>query len=118
MAELTAVVLTGDAGAMIVLRASDGDEVASWPVDGAARPDVALVDALARLQLVARRLGCSIRLRHASADLLGLLDLLGLAHVVTDEEVGPDLGLQMGGEPEGGEDLGVEEVVVSHDPVV
>jgi hypothetical protein len=110
-------VVTGDGGARIVLRASDGGEVASWPVDGAERPDLALVDALARLQLVARRLGCSIRLRHASAELLGLLDLLGLAEVVTDEAVAPNLGLQMDGESEGCEELRVEEVVVMDDPV-
>ncbi|MEV6397785.1 STAS domain-containing protein [Streptomyces sp. NPDC051907] len=37
------------------------------------------VDALARLQLTARRLGCRIRLRNAGAELRLLLDLVGLA---------------------------------------
>ena len=117
MTELTATVLTDDGGGRLVLRASDGAEVASWPLDGAASPDLALVDALARLQLIARRLGCSIRLQQASADLLGLLDLIGLAGAVTDETVAPDLRLQMGGQPECGEDVRVEEVVVADDPV-
>jgi hypothetical protein len=40
--------------------------------------DVASVDSIARVQLVARRLGLEIRLHHASADLRGLIDFLGL----------------------------------------
>lgn len=45
-------------------------------------PDAVTVDALARLQLTARRFGCRIRLRHACGRLRGLLDLMGLAEVV------------------------------------
>lgn len=41
-------------------------------------PDAATVDALARLQLVARRYGGTVRLRNASAELLELVDLMGL----------------------------------------
>ena len=85
------------------------DEVACWPFTadaGDGRPDLSTVDALARLQLAARRLGCSIRLRDACADLVGLLDLVGLREC-----------LEVGGQPEGGEQLGVEEVVVPDDPV-
>jgi anti-anti-sigma regulatory factor len=44
-----------------------------------AQADLALVDALARLQLAARRLGCSVGLRNVSADLYRLLALAGLA---------------------------------------
>jgi hypothetical protein len=40
--------------------------------------DVAAVDALARMALTARRLGCTVRLRHAGDDLRGLLALAGL----------------------------------------
>jgi hypothetical protein len=36
------------------------------------------IDALARLQLAARRHGCRVRLHHASHDLLDLLDFVGL----------------------------------------
>lgn len=72
------------------------------------RPDLALVDALARLQLAARRLGCSIRLRDASRELHELLDLAGLGDLVA----GPaGLPLDAGREAEGGEHLGVQEVV-------
>jgi hypothetical protein len=50
-------------------------------VRGAA-PDAVTVDALARLQLAARRHGCGVRLRHASADLVELIGFMGLADVL------------------------------------
>jgi ABC-type transporter Mla MlaB component len=45
-------------------------------------PDAATVDALARLQLTARRLGRQIVLRHACDELRQLLFLVGLSDVV------------------------------------
>jgi len=45
-------------------------------------PDAAMVDALARLQLTARRLGCQVRLRDACGELRELLTLVGLGEVV------------------------------------
>ena len=45
-------------------------------------PDAVTVDALARLQLAARRHGCQIRLRHASLALLDLVALMGLRDVL------------------------------------
>jgi ABC-type transporter Mla MlaB component len=45
-------------------------------------PDGATIDALARLQLAARRRGCRVALRGAGADLLGLLALSGLSDIV------------------------------------
>ena len=50
-----------------------------------AEADVATVDALARLQLTAKRLGCRLRLRNASAELLQLVAFMGLADVLPDE---------------------------------
>jgi ABC-type transporter Mla MlaB component len=47
-------------------------------------PDAVTVDALARLQLAARRHDCQVRLRHASEELLGLVDFMGLADVLPD----------------------------------
>src|SRR5690242_19701914 len=44
--------------------------------------DAVTVDALARLQAVARRNGCVVVLRNASADLMGLVDLMGLTDVL------------------------------------
>ena len=72
-------------------------------------PDLALVDSLARLQLAARRRGCSIRLRNAGRALCDLIALVGLADV---------LPVEVGREPEAGEQLGVEEVVQPRDPAV
>ncbi len=45
-------------------------------------PDLCLVDALARLQLEARRHGCSVRLRDPCAELRELLELVGLTHLI------------------------------------
>jgi hypothetical protein len=45
--------------------------------------DLEAVDALMRLELVARRLGYSIHLYDPSGDLIELLDVLGLREVVT-----------------------------------
>ena len=95
-----------DARAEVVLL-RDGAEVTSWPLvceDG--RVDLGAVDALARLQLQARRQGCTVWLRHACPDLIELLELVGLLPV-----------LQGGREAEGLEQGGVEEVVVPDDPV-
>jgi hypothetical protein len=50
-------------------------------VDALVGPDAAAVDALARLQLTAQRLGGSIRLRNACGGLQDLLDLMGLREV-------------------------------------
>ncbi len=47
-------------------------------------PDAATVDALARLQLAAHRLRCQVRLRHASDELLELVDFMGLTDVLPD----------------------------------
>lgn len=46
--------------------------------------DAVTVDALARLQLAARRHGSRLRLRNASQELLGLLALMGLQDVLPD----------------------------------
>ena len=47
-------------------------------------PDAVCVDALARLQLAARRQGCEVRLRNASDELLRLVSFMGLADVLPD----------------------------------
>lgn len=63
--------LLTDSGAEIVL--CDVSDV---------EPNAVTVDALARLQLAARRTGCTVRLRGASPDLCALIDFMGLADVV------------------------------------
>jgi ABC-type transporter Mla MlaB component len=44
--------------------------------------DAVAVDALARIALLARRAGCSVRVRGASAELLGLIAFAGLSEVI------------------------------------
>lgn len=84
----------------MVLRA--GAPVAALPLRVGG---LAAVDAVARLQVAARRLGCTVALRDPPGELLALLELAGLAGSV-----------EVLGEPEGGEEAGVEEVVVADDP--
>jgi ABC-type transporter Mla MlaB component len=45
-------------------------------------PSAVTVDALARLQLAARRRGCEVRLRRPSNELRKLVDFMGLADVL------------------------------------
>ena len=52
---------------------------------GGLEADIVTVDALARLQLTARRLGRQVRLRNPSPELAELLDLFGLADVLRVE---------------------------------
>ena len=91
--------------------AGDGSRTIRLVVDGHApgAPDLPLVDALARLQLAARRLGWEVRLVDPCPQLCQLLHLVGLADVVA-------LPLEPDREAEGGEQLGVEEVVPPGDP--
>ena len=51
---------------------------------GGVPPDVAVVDALARLQLVARRHGCGVILRNASSELLELVSFMGLSEALPE----------------------------------
>ncbi len=105
----------------------DGTEVSSWPLARSGRPDLALVDELARLQLAARRVGCSIRLYRPAPELTELLILTGLADIVSvdDGMAGPagvtaagggepvELcvdGLETARQPEGREKVGDEKV--------
>jgi hypothetical protein len=87
----------------VVLVGRAGVEVAAWVVAGPGAPDLSIVDALARWQLSARRRGGSIRLREVGVELAELLDLAGLRR-------------EVGGEPEGGEQVAVEEGVEPGDP--
>jgi ABC-type transporter Mla MlaB component len=47
-------------------------------------PDAVTVDALARLQLGAKRRGCTVRLRNASDDLRALVAFMGLTAVLPE----------------------------------
>jgi ABC-type transporter Mla MlaB component len=64
------------------LLASSAAEVVVCDVRALANTDAQVVDALARLQLTARRLGCRIQLLHACGELQRLLGLAGLRDVL------------------------------------
>jgi hypothetical protein len=97
--------------AIIVLARGEA-EVVSWPLVGSAHPTLEVVDELARLHLMARRAGYTVRLRGPCAEFAELLDLVGMPELATGA------GLrQVGGQAERGEQLGVEEVVIPDDPV-
>lgn len=104
----------GDRTRAVVVLVRDNAEVVIGRVAGR-ECDLTLVDRLARLQLCARRLGCSIRLRDLCPELRRLLEVVGLADVLAGE---PRLSVEAGGEAEGGEQLGVEEVMEPRDPPV
>jgi ABC-type transporter Mla MlaB component len=62
-----------------LLLATGDVDLVTVEVGALTEPDAAAVDALARLQLTARRSGSSIRLRHTRAKLRDLLVLTGLS---------------------------------------
>jgi ABC-type transporter Mla MlaB component len=63
------------------LFARERPDVAYCDVTGIV-PDAVAVDALARLQLAARRSRCQVRLRSATDELLELVDFMGLTDVL------------------------------------
>jgi hypothetical protein len=78
------VEVAGD-GARTVVLVLDGEvEVVLWRMDGMPDPDLWVVDALARLQLAARQMGGSIRLRNPCERLRALLDFAGMSEVFPD----------------------------------
>jgi ABC-type transporter Mla MlaB component len=87
-----------------------GDRVLVCDLAALTRADAGTVDALARAQLTARRLGRRMQLREPPRELRELLDLCGLAGV---------LRVEARGQPEEREQaLGVEERVEMGDPPV
>ncbi len=82
----------------------DGTVVAVSSLNGEGKPDLATVDSLARLQLAARQLGGTIEVQEMCLEMAELLELVGLRG-------------ELGGEAEGGEQVGVEEGVEPGDPI-
>ena len=87
-------------------------DVVSCEVGALVDPDLLAVDALARMQLTARRAGGSIRLRHARARLRDLLAVIGLCEAL------PRCGRTVRAEREAEqrEQVGVDEEVDPADP--
>ena len=73
-----------------------------------------VLDTLARLELVARRFGATIRLRNAGDALVELIAWAGLADVLEVEQSGVEMDRQV----EEGEELGVDEEVHRGDGAV
>jgi ABC-type transporter Mla MlaB component len=76
--------LPGLCDRVCALLAENRAEVLRCEVDGV-EPDAVTVDALARLQLGARRYGCRVRLCGASDQLLELVAFMGLEDVLPCE---------------------------------
>ena len=57
-------------------------------------PDAVVVEALARVQLTARRLGCELRLVHATPELRWLVAFMGLSGALPCDQ-----GSRRGGNP-------------------
>ncbi|MGH6719985.1 MAG: STAS domain-containing protein [Alphaproteobacteria bacterium] len=78
--------------------------------------DVAVIDALCRMKLAARRRGCQLRLRDASAGLLQLIFLVGMSDIMP---VVPGSGGELKGQPEEREHPGrVQEERDPADPTI
>jgi hypothetical protein len=75
--------LPGLCDRICALLSESGATVALCDVRGV-EPDAVTVDALARLQLAARRLGCRVRLRNASPELRDLVLFMGLRDVLPE----------------------------------
>lgn len=88
----------------------DDVEVVAAQVDARA-PDLALVEALLRMRLAFGRRGWEMRLRDVPEQLWGLLELVGLADLLSGRRLEP------GGQPELGEQLRIDEVVEPGDPL-
>ena len=87
---------------------SSGKRTIVVRLEGAASPDIGMIDALARMQLAARRVGWTVRVGTACPELCELIELSGL---------GIALALETIGQPEEREELRVQEVVEPGDPV-
>ncbi len=98
------------------LLGSSRAQVVVCDVGGLIDPDCVAIDAVARLQLAARRRGATVTLLRASNELKELLEFIGLENVIRQYET---LLVDPLGETEHGEQaLGVEKEIEPNDPSV
>lgn len=93
-------IVRGDVAALcecVRVLLADGVELVVCDVGALTDPDLATVDALARLQLTARRLGGRVQVRRPCPELQSLLALAGLSEVVP---LSAGSGLEPGGQAE------------------
>lgn len=97
----------------VTVRGADGSPKASWSMEGTGPPDLAAVDAIARLKLVAGRAGGTVILDAVCPAMHDLLVLAGLTGA-GPTRAGPAVaGLlrEVDGQPEEGEQaIGVEQI--------
>jgi hypothetical protein len=88
----------------VTVRGPETEALASWRLSGTGRPDLSVVEGLARLQLAALRSHNRVMITEVCPELLELIDLVGLR-------------VEVPGQAEGGEyQFGVEEGVETTDP--
>lgn len=81
-------------GSRTIVEVVDGDVVVTTvEVDGPPNPDMAVVATLARLRLMARRMGWTIRLESPCDALCELLHFVGLGDLLLDQPPGLAAGL-------------------------
>jgi hypothetical protein len=80
-----------------------------------APPDAPALDTLARLHLMALRMGATIRIRNACPLLVDLIDIAGLADVIV---VVAGSGVEVGRQVEEDEQIGIDEEVLGDDGAV
>lgn len=74
-----------DGASRTIVQVVDGDAVVTTvEVDGPSPPDLAVVATLARLRLVARRMGWTIRLEEPCSQLCELLHFVGLGDLLLE----------------------------------
>ena len=88
---ITRADLAGLCDRLCRLLASSAATVALCNLSDVVEVDAVTVDALARLQLAARRQGCVVRVLHVSPPLRELLTFMGLADVIS-ERANPEDG--------------------------
>ena len=88
---ITRADLPGLCDRVCALFAASAPEIALCDV-ATVDPDAVTVDALARLQLAARRRGCTVVLRNASPPLVDLVALMGLTDVLPERRPEQEAG--------------------------
>jgi hypothetical protein len=73
----------------VTMVGSDGDPIADGVLEGTSRPGLDAVEDLARLALVAKRLGAHLQLAEVTPELVDLLELAGLR---VEMERQPEIG--------------------------
>ena len=100
----------------VLVESCDADPV-PCDVGGLDDPDASSIDALARLQLTALRMGRRLGFRDACGELRDLVEFLGLGDTLPCEAPCADASaVEFSGQPEQGEQaIGVEEEADPHD---